>query len=933
MPSDKNKKKGSHQVGTQNKNALKLHADAKEFVPSSATLIATVGNVSKPAVAASSTSSESSGKAPSPKAAENSWNVVAAKSPPVDVPKQMPQAPAAPSAWGGKPSEAIKTAGPIKPQQKPVVQKQQQMQAPQRQQHPSAGQRQQHQPAGPGGRDGGRLGGGRSGNRQDGGSGANVRATAKPASGGGKEDGGNHRGRLHQSRGGNVSSGGNQGGSENNPNWSRGKALPLDLMKAGEGNTDAEKAVKRINAADLLAMRLIYLVPPSFWNGEAMQPPPACLWDSPTRISEIEEGSNTPRIGGDVSQRDKNRGKSNPVDTAPPLEECKPLEVNDETRWKAKVMESGSEARAEEAESTDEILRKAMLILNKLSLTKFDKLSVEFINCGIGRDIECLTGAVGLIVNYAQMQQHFSSMYAGLCLKLAKSPFEGIDEDSKKGKQFKKILLTRCQVEFETDTATKIKEATKEITNPEEIEYHSNIIKKHYLGHMRFIGELYKNDLISVKIMLRCLPALLQGDNEESSDDIDEEKVECFSQLMTVIGSSLEQQSEAMKALGKDDAAESLADCWRTVEIMAGKEAAGPKVSNRIKFILQGLLEMKENGWITRRKEETAKTLAQIHKEVANEERATAKRTSSSTSLRGNNMAIMRRGVSSGDVRVLDKAQDKPKVDEDGFMTVATSKGFNRSASMTAIPTNQSDGFSKYSTRGSSVFGKVDPGSRHPSQSKLKESKSSRNGSRDELVEKTEEKLLINCLTPDECGKKATSILKEFFAGGDTHDAVISLHELVGVGTEGSFERGTKVVESAVLMVLEMKQEDVNKFLSVYMQCAKENKIEPKSFVFGLMTPLEFLSDIAIDAPLAIQHLSSIVAELVKAGFVPFDFLLNSPEYFRSDQNAADFGAKVMKRIGSDATSFDGYIEVIEKLMTDEDKEKYSSAKDLIAES
>lgn len=35
MPSDKIKKKGSHQVGTQNKNALKLHADAKEFVPSS----------------------------------------------------------------------------------------------------------------------------------------------------------------------------------------------------------------------------------------------------------------------------------------------------------------------------------------------------------------------------------------------------------------------------------------------------------------------------------------------------------------------------------------------------------------------------------------------------------------------------------------------------------------------------------------------------------------------------------------------------------------------------------------------------------------------------------------------------------------------------------------------------------------------------------
>ena len=547
-----------------------------------------------PQTPAPASSEPSESKAPPPTTTENSWKSVATKAPPSEVSKQItPQTPA-PSAWGAKPSAAIKIAGPIKSQQKPVVQQQQPPPVGQRQQQQSSGQRQQHQPAGRGGRDGGRWGGDRSGRRQDGGS-ANIRANAKPTSGGGKEDSGIHRGRQNQSRGVTNVSGGNQGGNENSPSWSRGKAVPLDLIEAGEGSTDAEKAVKRINAADLLAMRLNYLDPPSFWSSEATQPPSACLWDSPTRISDIEEGSNAPRIGGDVSKN--NRGKSNPVDTAPPLEDCKPLEVNDETRWKAKVMDSGSEVRAEAAESTDEILRKAMLILNKLSLTKFDKLSDEFINCGIGRDIECLTGAVGLIVNYAQMQQHFSSMYAGLCLKLANSPFEGIDQDSKKGKQFKKILLTRCQVEFETDTATKIREATKEVTDPDEIDYHANLIKKQYLGHMRFIGELYKNDLISVKIMLRCLPALLQGENEDSSDGIDEEKIECFSQLMTVIGSGLEQQSEAMKTLGKVDAADSLANCWKTVEIMAGKkDGAGPKVSNRIKFILQGLLEMKENG-------------------------------------------------------------------------------------------------------------------------------------------------------------------------------------------------------------------------------------------------------------------------------------------------------------------------------------------------
>ena len=183
--------------------------------------------------------------------------------------------------------------------------------------------------------------------------------------------------------------------------------------------------------------------------------------------------------------------------------------------------------------------------------------------------------------------------------------------------------------------------------------------------------------------------------------------------------------------------------------------------------------------------------MAQIHKEVANEERATAKRASSSAYLRGNATVSMRRGVSSGDVRVLDKAQDKPQVDEDGFLTVATSKGFYRSASMTPIQPKQSEGFPKYITP--SVFGNIGRGSRHPSQGKidsLKESKIRRNGSRDEIDEKAEETLLIDYPTPDECGNKAKSILKEFFTGGDTQEAVISIHELVGVGSAGSVVRG-----------------------------------------------------------------------------------------------------------------------------------------------
>ncbi|KAL3801494.1 hypothetical protein HJC23_000932 [Cyclotella cryptica] len=909
MPAD-------HKKHTSKKAAGALHADAKEFIPS----------FLKPSAAAD--------------AKPNGSRAATAGAPSDTAKAELPKSsvPAKP-AWGA-PSEAVKQAAPIKSQQPQPAHKQQQ--PTQAAQKPS--QHKSHSGHRGGETHGGRKKGDKSAGKRpqdhasstsapdaNANAGSWARAAGKQghgAAGAGASAGGGAR-RHTQSRGGN---GAEQGDRENDASWTRGKALPIELLAPGDGKTDSEKAVRRVGAGALLAMRLSFLAPPASWE-ETGKPPAECLWDTPTRIAEIEEASKTPRAGGDVvfppkgSKRGGTGGKGgkHQNETAPPIEDCKPIEINEETRWKAKVFE-GKDGSAEKAESKDEIIRKALLILNKLSLTKFDKLSDDFINCGIGRDIECLTEAVSLIVNKAQEEQHFSSMYAGLCLKLANTHFEGIDDGNKKGKRFKKILLDRCQTEFETETSVKIEAATKDVTGKEEYEYHSNLIKKHYLGHMRFIGELYKGDLISIKIMLCCLPQLLRGDEpskeniengKDSSGKLDEEKVECFAKLMTVIGSSLEKQSEAMKNVGKTDAADSLAECWKTVEELAGKQTAGgPQVSNRIKFMLQDLLEMKQNGWVTRRKEESAKTLAQIHNEVAREERA--RRSSSSNALMSMAKGDMRRGVSSGDVRALDKAQSKPQVDEDGFVSVAPSKSVHRSSSMTALQRSQSDGgWQKYNTRGSTVMGKPELG-RKSSTSKSK------------LDNLPETKPSTTYLSPDKCGEKAKNILKEYFVGGDIDDAVLSIHELVGSGDEGSLKRGTKVVESAILYVLEMKHEEVDKFLSVYLRCAKENIIEGSSFVSGLSDPLEFLNDIVVDAPLATPILVRIVGELVKNDIIPFDFLLHAPEYFRTDHNAAMFGAQVLKSIGGDAMSSPKFIEVIEKLMTEEDKAAHRSARDII---
>lgn len=523
-------------------------------------------------------------------------------------------------------------------------------------------------------------------------------------------------------------------------------------------------------------------------------------------------------------------------------------------------------------------------------------------------------------------------MYAALCLKLSRTHFEVEANTEKKGKMFKKLLLTRCQEEFETDTAQKIAKATEGITEEEEIEFKTALVKRHYLGHMRFIGELYKGDLISIKIMLFVLPALLEGESsfsgatgekkDSDSDDIDEEKVECFTKLMTTIGSSLEQQSAAMKDVGKADASDKLADCWVKVQRLAGvkKGRDVTAVSNRIKFMLQDLLEMRDKGWVTRRKEETAKTIAQIHKEVEKEERAAARRSNSSANLR--------RMHSAGEARGRNSGSQRPSVDKDGFQSVSGGKGgpFSRSVSMGNMPRSSSRGSMSSpgkqfrSTKGA-PSGKFAALMESPSV----ESKSP------EKVQKAPPKAKSEHKSPSECGDKAKNYIKEYFVGGDADDAVLSFHELICIGEDGSVERGAKMVESAVLLVLEMKRENVDKLLTIILRLISEKKIDSKSLEKGLNDPLEFLSDITIDAPLAGDLLANIVASFVKSGAITLDFILNAPDYFRTDGKAAQFTAKVLKIMGEAAVGDAANVDVVGKLMTNSDKENYGSAKDLIA--
>lgn len=168
--------------------------------------------------------------------------------------------------------------------------------------------------------------------------------------------------------------------------------------------------------------------------------------------------------------------------------------------------------------------------------------------------------------------------------------------------------------------------------------------------------------------------------------------------------------------------------------------------------------------------------------------------------------------------------------------------------------------------------------------------------------------------------------MKEYFVGGDTADAVLSVHEMIQVGTKGSVDRGAKAIEGVVLMVMEMKETNVKQMLTVLESCVKDSKIEKEALVQGLNDPLEFLRDIQIDAPLASSHLSLITAELINWNAISLEFLLGAPQFFRSDGKAAAFAIEILKKKNGDGPSDDDLV-VVERLMTEGDKKIHSSAK------
>ena len=208
----------------------------------------------------------------------------------------------------------------------------------------------------------------------------------------------------------------------------------------------------------------------------------------------------------------------------------------------------------------DMVQRKVKAALNKMTPEKFEKISDQILEIAAQSknetDGRTLRQVIQLTFEKATDEAHWASMYAKFCKRMLESMSSEIKDESitdkmgnvvTGGNLFRKYLLNRCQEEFERgwkiNLPAKPEGETEEAVMLSDEYYIAAAAKRRGLGLVQFIGELYKLNMLTDRIMHECVKKLVDYEGIP-----DEAEVESLTKLLRTIGVALE-QTEKGKAL------------------------------------------------------------------------------------------------------------------------------------------------------------------------------------------------------------------------------------------------------------------------------------------------------------------------------------------------------------------------------------------------
>ncbi|CAE6467305.1 hypothetical protein ACGC1H_005045 [Rhizoctonia solani] len=297
--------------------------------------------------------------------------------------------------------------------------------------------------------------------------------------------------------------------------------------------------------------------------------------------------------------------KSFPPPKSPPVEE-----EFDENNYgsHASVHEFGVDSSPQPAETTE---LKVVAMLNQLEAGDFAHISdqiIEWVNTTSERegDGRALMRTVKLIYERARDNEAFGEMYARLCRKMMEHLSPTVQDKTMEtsegqpitgGMLFRKYLLNQCQEDFEREWSAKeatlaadaLKSGEDQATeaapesNGEAVlyfeEYYAAAKAKHRgFGLVHFIGELFKVQMLTERIMHECIIKLLSN-----VVNPEEEETESLCKLLTTVGQSLD-NSKARNHMNI---------YFKRMQDMAKSR----NISSRMQFMLLEVIELRARHW------------------------------------------------------------------------------------------------------------------------------------------------------------------------------------------------------------------------------------------------------------------------------------------------------------------------------------------------
>ena len=273
------------------------------------------------------------------------------------------------------------------------------------------------------------------------------------------------------------------------------------------------------------------------------------------------------------------------------------------------------------SEEMDLLKKNVLTVLNKLTPQKFDILVEKFNALPIDSQTK-LQVCIELIFEQAMNKPDLSVVYAKMCqVLLTKTVLK--DDSKTETVNFRKQLIMRCQKEFEKDymesqdyqvdkekyrrdiSATSSEDERKQIKAV--FELMEMKLRQRSLNNIRFLGELYKLQTLTARIMHECVRKLLNTKDEES--------LECLVRLLTTVGEQLDMETKACLAKGYISGVRDLVICFSEMS----KISQDKKICSRVRFLIQEVIELRKADWKLQREVDGPRNIDEIHMDTEKE--------------------------------------------------------------------------------------------------------------------------------------------------------------------------------------------------------------------------------------------------------------------------------------------------------------------------